>query len=149
MKKILLSFFLFIVFAAVAVIFLATKKNEQSPIREIIIGGHIFQVEIADDVFSRSQGLSNRESLEPDRGMLFIFEQPASQSFWMKNMKFPLDIIWIKNGKIIGLEKNVPPDASPMPRVYPSPSQVDQVLEINAGKADDLNMEIGEMVTLK
>lgn len=110
-----------------------------------------FKVEIADTVYLRSQGLSGRESLPADAGMLFVFDAPAVRTFWMKGMKFPLDIIWIQNNRIVGIEKNVPPEPGKSVfslKMYTSPEAVDRVLEINAGLWERYGFEVGDRVEL-
>ena len=69
-----------------------------------------FYVEVADTLNEREKGLSGKQSLEINKGMLFIFEKETLSGFWMKDMNFPIDIIWIdKNMRIIGIEKSPVP----------------------------------------
>lgn len=107
------------------------------------------RVEIADNPMVRSRGLSGRERLDESEGMLFLFSRAGFQSFWMKGMQIPIDIIWIKDNRIIGFEK----DVSPEPGVrrtslkrYVSPEPVDKVLEVAAGTVERLNIEVGDEV---
>ena len=67
------------------------------------------RVEIRDDTNGRNLGLSGRSSLAENEGMLFIFDTPAVYEFWMKDMNFPLDFIWINNGLVVDLSEHIPP----------------------------------------
>jgi uncharacterized membrane protein (UPF0127 family) len=109
------------------------------------INGQKFQLEIADNDEARSLGLGERDSLCETCAMLFVFPQEAQYSFWMKGMRFSLDIIWFKNkdGKIVKIEKNIPADS----RETFSPSEnADRVLEVNGGWADRLDLKVGDII---
>jgi len=102
-------------------------------------------VELADTEEKKSQGLSGRNSLPQNQGMLFVHESPALYSFWMKDMQFPIDIIWIdENNTVIDITKNVSPDTFPQSFQPLAPAQY--VLEVNAGFADTNNVTIGDAV---
>jgi uncharacterized membrane protein (UPF0127 family) len=75
--------------------------------------------------------------------MLFIFPQKGNYDFWMKGMQFDLDIIWIEDGKIAALEKNIPHASG---KTIKAEKSADQVLEINAGLADKYNLAEGDQV---
>jgi hypothetical protein len=109
----------------------------------VAIGGKVFQVELADTPDKREAGLSGREGLDDNEGMLFIYNRPQRPSFWMKDMLFPLDIVWIKNKKVIGVEKNIQPQDLQPPDVLTPETEVDMVLELNAGaiEKDGIKME--------
>lgn len=81
------------------------------------------------------KGLSGKKSLEENQGMLFVFEKPDRYGFWMKEMNFPIDIIWIdKNYKIIEITKNIKPDS--YPKIFRPKKPAKFVLETNIGLAD-------------
>ena len=102
-------------------------------------------IEIADEPKEQSQGLSGREYLAPDSGMLFVFPQLITPSFWMKDMKFSLDLIWIdENGKIIEITKNVSP--ATYPKSFLPPSPIKYVLEVNAGYTEENNIKAGDEI---
>jgi uncharacterized protein len=106
------------------------------PTTTIAIGGVPVRVEIADGPAERAQGLSFRDGLASGTGMLFVFREPRTLSFWMKDMRFCLDIVWIEDAAIQGTTTNVCPtkvlsDAD-LPK-YGSPTQVSYVLEVPAG----------------
>ena len=114
--------------------------------KRITIGKKELTVEIADNPEEQVQGLSDRESLRENNGMLFIFEQPIIAGFWMKDMKFSLDIIWIdENGMIIGIEKNVSPQS--YPQIFSPPSPIKYVLEVNSGWSDRNNIKTGDLMS--
>jgi len=104
-------------------------------------------LEIADTSERQVTGLSYRESLEKNSGMLFAFESRELKVFWMKDMKFPLDIIWIDGDKIIKIDKNAPVAGSNPEKRYYSGEPVDYVLEVNGGFVDLHNIKVGDRVT--
>jgi uncharacterized membrane protein (UPF0127 family) len=86
--------------------------------------------------------------------MYFIFDSPDYYSFWMKGMKFPIDIVWISGGKIVGFEENMQPPADPNSPVsalkeYAPPAPVDRVLELHAGRVRLLKAAVGDGVLVK
>ncbi len=103
-----------------------------------------FKVDIVDNPISRARGLSGREQLEEDKGMLFVFDFPGMYGFWMKDMKFPIDIVWISEGVIVGVADNLQPNDGPDRMVYYPPIGVDMVLEINAGMAGKYMIRKGD-----
>jgi uncharacterized membrane protein (UPF0127 family) len=132
-------------------IFFGFGKPQVAKKASIRIKDREFKVEIADSTYLRSRGLAGRDFLPEDAGMLFIFGNPDVQTFWMKGMKLPLDIIWLRDKRIVGIEKNVPPEPGKSVwelKLYTSPEAVDKVLEIGAGLADRYGFEIGDEVGL-
>jgi uncharacterized protein len=104
---------------------------------EITVGGVPLTVELAYQPADRALGLGHREGLAAGTGMLFLFEGPAPQSFWMRSMQFCIDIIWIENGVIQGAAESVCPEPpgttdADLPS-YVSPVPVTYVLEVPAG----------------
>ena len=104
------------------------------------IGGAEFVVELAETPEERAQGLSDRPHLAPDTGMLFVFRQPGRYSFWMRNMHFPLDMLWIDaECTVVDVSLNAPPPepGQAMDRLplYTPAVPVQYVLEVNAGEA--------------
>src|SRR5258708_1067157 len=75
----------------------------------VTINNHIFNVEVGRSIPDTEKGLSGRASLGQDNGMLFIFGHADYYAFWMRNMKFPLDIIYIRDKKIVSIINSVPP----------------------------------------
>ncbi|MDP3696965.1 MAG: DUF192 domain-containing protein [Candidatus Taylorbacteria bacterium] len=112
----------------------------------IHINGRALTVEIADEPHEQAQGLSSRESLGQEQGMLFVFQQPLVPSFWMKDMGFALDMLWIDaDGKVIAITKNISPDT--YPETFSPPSPILYVLEVNAGWSDRNNIKVGDVVS--
>lgn len=114
------------------------------------IGDKIFQVEIARTADEQAQGLSGRERLDTDRGLLFPFVPPQQPSFWMREMRFSIDIVWIADGLIADISPDLPvpsPGTSPedLPLYEPS-GLVDFALELVAGQASAFR--IGQPVTI-
>lgn len=120
--------------------------------KRVEINGASLLVEVASNADLRRIGLSGRGELGENSGMLFMFDRVDIYDFWMKDMKFPLDIIWIKNNKVADLEESVPPppvgapDAS-LP-VYKPEAPADLVLEVKAGFAQKNQVRIGDEVKM-
>ena len=117
----------------------------------LTVGDKELTVALAQTHAERSQGLSGCTAIPDNSGMLFVFPQLSNTAFWMKDMLIPLDIIWIKEGKVIGIEANAqPPQPGTADRdlpQYPSPDSVDHVLELSAGKAGEYDITEGSSVT--
>lgn len=110
-------------------------------------------VEIADTENERSQGLTIKDSLTENQGMLFVFEsQNIKPTFWMKDMKFPIDIIWIDDGEVSEITENVPTALPETPEYkiprYTSSETVDYVLEVQAGFAKRHDIQVGDSVEI-
>ena len=112
----------------------------------IVVSGHKIPLLLANDEQSRIQGLSDRPSLEGEKGMLFVFENKAYKSFWMKRMNFPLDIIWIVDNEIIKIDKNLAPEGDNPTKRYYSGEDVNFVLEVNGGFSDQKNIRVGDTI---
>lgn len=111
---------------------------------EIAIKDKVFHVEVVSKRVDLEKGLGGRDGLCLNCGMFFKFSQPGKYAFWMKDMKFPIDIIWINAGEIVHLEKNVPPS---LIGTLVSPYDADSVLEINAGTSDELKIKAGNKIS--
>ena len=125
--------------------------NPVPPSPSVTIGDTVFTAEFAISPVDRMKGLSGRDSLEPGKGMLFIFENRTASSFWMKEMQFPLDFVWIsKECAVADMTANVPKPAlgtelSSLP-TYRSSSPAAYNFEINAGETGFYGIEIGDKV---
>ncbi len=107
----------------------------------VIIGDAVYWVDLALTPEERSQGLSGRPSLNIHAGMLFVYDDDGPRTFWMPEMHFPLDMVWIRSDCIVdGVTSDVPNPPADTPRDqlprYPSTGPVRFILEINAGQAD-------------
>ena len=112
--------------------------------------GEKIPVEVADTLKKRSLGLGKRTSLKKGWGMLFIFGKRKPYRFWMKDMQFPLDIIWLDNLRIVHINHNAKPaNSRDEPEVMTSPVPVNFVLEIAAGRAEKLRLKTGQRIQFK
>ena len=112
------------------------------------IGGERYAVEIADDDTERARGLMFRDVLAEGHGMLFIHVSEEPQSYWMKNTRIPLDILYFDDSRrLVAQQRDVPPcslgDACPP---YPSDVPARYVLELNAGEAARLDLQDGATI---
>lgn len=111
------------------------------------------EVEIAKTPEDRKTGLAKYEGLDKNKGMLFVFEEKdVKPVFWMKDVKFSIDIVWIDDGKVIEISENIPPVPAntpdyKIPRYQPAQT-IDQVLEISTGEADRKGIKAGDAVEL-
>lgn len=111
------------------------------------VGGQRYYVEIADDDEERARGLMFREELGANEGMLFIWRQPVPRSFWMRNTRIPLDIVYLGSDlEIVGWSLDTPPCRTRNCPSYPSGAPAQYVLEVNAGEMARLGVEIGDPV---
>jgi uncharacterized membrane protein (UPF0127 family) len=114
-------------------------RHQVAPLQtwEITVGGEPLTVELAVQPAEKSRGLGYRDNLAPGTGMLFVFESPEPRSFWMKGMRFCLDIVWIEQGVIQGAAESVCPDPAGTEDAdrpsFASPVPVSYVLEVPAG----------------
>ena len=113
------------------------------------VGGKSFKVEIADTQEKQALGLMFRDSLPADEGMIFVFPNEAPRSFWMKNCRIPLDIMYFdKELKLVSISANTPPCKVSRCPSYPSKAPAQYVLELNAGTASLLGIGVGDKLTL-
>jgi len=109
-------------------------------------------ISIAQTPQEQAKGLGGCAQLGENRGMYFPFSSSGPQIFWMKNMRIPIDIIWISGGKVVGITSHAPfpsPGANDesLP-LYHSPQDVDAVLEVGAGMSDSYGLTDGSSVVL-
>lgn len=104
-------------------------------------------VEVVRTQAEVEKGLSGRASLDAESGMLFVFAKPDYYRFWMPDMNFPIDIIWIKDDRIVEISPNVSNKFDPKnPKFYTPPQPADRVLEVNAGFAKNKNIKVNDVV---
>lgn len=158
MKKLIVLLGAVVLFIVLLVV-LATSKPKVDNTTSIeippslVIGGEKINLELANTPEKRSLGLSNRESLNEKEGMLFIFDkQDINPAFWMKDMNFSIDIIWINDGKVIQLDKSVPAPEPQTPEaeltLYRPVQPIDYVLEVTSGFSEENEIEVGNAVDL-
>jgi uncharacterized protein len=113
------------------------------------IKGHFFTVDIAATGAEKAKGLGERDNMPQNHGMLFPYDHKEQYGFWMKGMRFPIDIIWIEDHTIVDISKNVPIATSgALPSYYPK-KPVNKILELNAGTVDRLGIEIGDTAVVR
>jgi len=148
-----LFIFFLLILAALAAVYILVNSIINLDVKKqvVIVNNQEIRVEIAQTIFEKSRGLSGRDGIGDDEGMLFIFDKPDIHSFWMKGMKFSIDILWIKDNKVIGFEENVDPQIDVPPRdlkIYSPPEPIDKVLELKAGSVKRLRITSGEYLNL-
>jgi uncharacterized membrane protein (UPF0127 family) len=118
------------------------------------INGNKFLIDIADIDILRTKGLSGRISMSRNEGMLFIFSEYGIYSFWMKEMNFPLDFVWVRDETVVDITQNVPKPAiedgntQNLP-LYSPKIPINKVLEINSGMVKETNIKIGDKIIIE
>lgn len=139
-----------IVLAAAGFLRVQQAVESRKPVEaEAVLRGRTFRIEVADTIDKREKGLGGRDSLPADQGMFFPFPAAQYWVFWMKGMRFPIDIIWIQDGKVVDIDADVPaPKGLPL-ETYSPTAPADAVLELNAGIAADIGLEKGDELTFR
>jgi hypothetical protein len=107
----------------------------------------VITVEVARTEEEKIRGLSGRDGLAPGRGMLFVYEAPVRSAMWMSGMRFPLDILWIRDGRIVAVVKGAkPPAPGELPQTFTPSEAVHYVLEVSAGFADRHDIALDDPV---
>lgn len=131
---------------------LLTSRSSGLPEVWLKAGDTRIRAELALSAVAKTQGLSNRDSLEEGRGMLFSFGRSRVQSFWMLNMRFPIDMVWIDKNVVVGVTPDVDPQIGAKMwelRSYQSPAPADEVLELPAGYAAKHGIEQGTRIIVE
>ena len=131
-----------------AVGFACAQSDPERPATEgwIEIHGHRVSVEIADRPEEQSLGLGERDSLPWDHGMLFVYDRPDFYAFWMKGMRFSIDILWMREGRIVEIAPNVPFEPGGNGPTLRPRTLADSVLEVPAGYAAARGWRVGDRV---
>ncbi len=130
-------------------VYLANRANNGLPKVQVTIGEAQIQADLAVGMVARARGLSGRASLAPGHGMLFSFGSAGYHSFWMSGMKFPIDIIWMRDGVVVGVTANVDPQIGAQVwqlNTYTPPEPAEEVLEVPAGYAAENGIVPGSRV---
>lgn len=127
------------------------QSLDKSPLSELQIGEKTYNVELAKTQEEQQHGLSGRDQIGSD-GLLFIFPQARKVGFWMVDMKFDLDFVWIEGGVVTEITPNVPKpkegqSQDELPRYYPQ-SPASMMLEVPAGFAQREGIKVGDVVKL-
>lgn len=152
--KIIVSILVCAVIVAGGIYFSRSKKQPIKPVheeiqnvKEVVLGSQKFTLEISDTEALRERGLSYRGELPENGGMLFIFPTPSVYQFWMKDMNFPIDIIWLdQNKKVVYIEYSLA--TSTYPKSFGPTTLTQYVIEIPAGKVKEIGLKVGDNIDL-
>jgi uncharacterized protein len=147
--RILTSAIILIAIAGLFTAFLlgSTTSPHATSYKKVEINSHTINVEVVDTVEERQKGLSGRDSLEDDSGMLFIFDEEDFYSFWMRDMNFSIDIVWISgDGHVVDMHQNVSPET--YPQTFSSKKPARYVLELPAHVVKRYKINLGDIVRL-
>ena len=154
--KVVSSFIFLIIFFGL--IFIYGKPSDVTKVPNFVINGVQINVEIALTPEARTQGLSGRASLGEKEGMLFVFDAPGKYGFWMKDMNFPIDIVWFtpsegneaglaEDLRVVSIKKDARPES--YPESFTPDEEAKYVLEVESGFADKYNIQVGDRVEFK
>jgi hypothetical protein len=134
----------------IVIILLAMVLVSCSTGKKACFEGKCITLEVRDTQAGRALGLMGREKLDDDEGMLFVFEKPGIYSFWMKNMKISIDMIWIdSSGVIVHIEEDVPPCVTDSCDIYSPGAEAVQVIETSASFVTRYDVVVGDKVEFK
>ncbi|HBB36947.1 MAG: hypothetical protein UX02_C0002G0158 [Candidatus Moranbacteria bacterium GW2011_GWC1_45_18] len=117
-----------------------------NPIKRVYLKNAFVKAEAVATAEKIKLGLAGRENIGEGRGMLFLMPQDDFQRFWMKGMQFPIDIIWIENGRVVGCEGRISQDDQ---RIFTSPEKSSVVLEVNAGFCEQNDVQLNDPVRIE
>lgn len=142
------KFVFFLILAVIVGTLVGSKllPPEQPRLR---VGQAEVKIEIADTVEKRSTGLSGRDSLAADAGMMFVFSEPGQYGFWMRGMRFPLDFVWIRDGKVVEITEDVPVSNENVPKVYQPQQPIEAMVEVNAGWVKKQGVKVGDEIVIE
>jgi uncharacterized membrane protein (UPF0127 family) len=146
-----------IVVLALGIVLIGAACNKQEPvvIPQLYVDGHIniagksVSFQLADEPAEQEKGLSGRESLEENQAMLFVFSFPTLPTFWMRDMNFPIDMVWVNGDEVIDISADVPPEPGvPLEQLktYAPKKPADKVIELKAGWAARNGLKIGDKI---
>ena len=143
-----------VLFTLLAVAIYFFEKNHLSLLKvnpSAIIKNHVFSIDIAKTPHDKEAGLSIKNSIGENYGMYFPFETADYYSFWMKNMKLPIDIIFLRGNRVVSIFSNIQPPLSKtdVPYVYKTKEKADAVLEIAAGLSQKLDLKKGDAISFQ
>ncbi len=131
------------ILAGVAVVKFPPESQTLPITAQFTTANRTVKLEVALTQQQQAAGLSNRNTLADDQGMLFPFEPPQSVRFWMKNTLIPLDIVFLHNGVVQAIAANVPPCTKETCPTYGPEMLVNQVIELRGGRAAELGLKVG------
>ncbi len=147
--KILISSIVVILFFIL--LFFIPQKRTSSVIKSVSLAGQTINVQVASTSLQQEQGLSGRTGLKENEGLLFVFSKPDTYRFWMKDMLFPIDIIWLDpydginfGARVVYIKKDARPEL--FPETYGPKDSAQYVLEVVSGFSDKNNLKVGDKV---
>ncbi|MFZ1301141.1 MAG: DUF192 domain-containing protein [Candidatus Microsaccharimonas sp.] len=139
---------LILIFGAVSILiglFISITVTAFRPTTEVRLGSGVYALWVANTDADREKGLSDTDSLDVNGGLLMEFDTDRTHGIWMKDMNFPLDIIWLdKNQKIIYIVKNAPPEV-PVSTIYRPKEAARYVIELPAGSVQGAGIKTGQI----
>jgi uncharacterized membrane protein (UPF0127 family) len=146
-KKVLKPLSIVVAIVAIMLIFVISKFKTTARLSEVEIGNATVKAEIADTMAKQMQGLMFRDGLGKNEGMLFVFGGRDYHGIWMMNMSFPIDIVWINDGKVVDIYKGAQPCGLSCP-VYTARGVDNYILEVNSGFVEKHGIKIGDSVKI-
>src|SRR3989344_4851805 len=144
--KVVSSFIFLVLFFGL--IFIYGKPHSPSDIKYVKIAGQSVKVDLALTPLEQEQGLSGRTELGPNEGMLFVFDTPGKYSFWMKDMLFPIDMIWLApDSRVVYVKKDARPES--YPESFTPNEEAKYVLEVSSGFSERYNLQIVDRAEFK
>lgn len=149
MIKTKIVFFFLLSFLAGFLVGIKWQILNQKAETVLTINNQPIKVELAKTSEEIARGLSGREKLDENSGMLFVFNKSGNYPFWMKEMKFNLDAVFVNGQEVVDLAENIPfPQNNKEPQTFLSKVDFDQVLEVNSGMIKRLNIKIGDKIEI-
>ncbi|MGP1384707.1 MAG: DUF192 domain-containing protein [Thainema sp.] len=128
----------------------SSEGGQMLPITaEADMNGKIIQLEVAETQQQQAMGFMFRSEIPDNRGMLFPFDPPRRVSFWMKNVRVPLDMVFLRDGEVVAIASNVSPCTSDPCPTYGPPEVIDSVIELRGGRAAELGLQAGDAIAVE
>jgi len=141
-KVIFLIILFFIIIISSIYLYLTNINNK----RTIEINNLRIEVWVARTPAEKAQGLSGKKELKENEGMIFVYDDYQIRTFWMKDMLFSIDTLWLLDNEVVGIEKNIPLTEDGGVKKYHSPIPVNYVLEVSSGFANRNSINVGDIV---
>lgn len=125
--------------------YLRARPLDEMPIRHVTLAGQGLALRVAETYADQARGLQGVNALRDTEGMLFPFGRPLSQQFWNDGMIMAFDLLWIRDGRVVGIVPDIPPPHKE-PLVYDSPGPVEYAVELPAGWAERYGVRLGDIV---
>ena len=123
------------------------NKETQTQSAYLVGDTYCLQLDVAQSPEKKRRGLSDRRTLAADEGMLFLYERPGRYGFWMKDMNFPIDIIWLdKDNRVVGLKREAQPES--FPETFRPKKSAKKVIEVVSGFTKTENINLGDRLKI-